>query len=66
MDRCANAFMATEGPHSSNQNNLQSSTAKESETKIPTPPSTPVRPGPKPIEIADISTPPNMTRLVAS
>ena len=59
--------MATEGQNPTNQNNTQSSKANESETKIPTPPSTPVKPTPKgfmtkALDIADISTPPNMTR----
>ena len=56
MDRCANAFMAVEGQ--------TSSTSKEKENKIPTPPSSPINRPPKGLRIEDIPTPPNMTRYL--
>ena len=60
LDRCANAFMATEAQSST------SDTPKQPANKIPTPPSSPIkleRP-PKGLTISEIQTPPNMTRFV--
>ena len=42
-----------------------SSASKQKENKIPTPPSSPINRPPKGLNIADIPTPPNMTRFVA-
>ena len=64
LDRCANAFMAAEHQSSPKtvQEKSQPSKQKPTEVTNQTPPPSPVKPSLKPLNMAEISTPPNMTR----
>ena len=62
LGRCANAFMATENQSTAVQEKPISSKKKSTDENNPTPPSTPVKPSGKILDISEISTPPNMTR----
>ena len=54
--------MATENHAATATGKTVSSKQKITDAKIPTPPSSPVKPSCKILDISDISTPPNMTR----
>ena len=53
--------MATENHAATATGKTVSSKQKSTDAKIPTPPSSPVKPSCKILDISDISTPPNMT-----